>query len=68
MRPQVHEQRRPRRILETSVVIVLERIDPVDLPIKQAVSALTMARAKSGRAAELVGLIEIVAVEPSRGA
>src|SRR5438552_18727860 len=48
MRPHVREQRRPRGILDTSVVIELERIDPVDLPIELAISAVTLAELAAG--------------------
>jgi len=48
MQPHVREQRRPRGILDTSVVIELERIDPVDLPIELAVSAVTLAELAAG--------------------
>jgi predicted nucleic acid-binding protein len=41
-------ERRPRGILDTSVVIELERIDPVDLPIELAVSAVTLAELAAG--------------------
>jgi len=43
-----HEQRRPRGILDTSVVIDLERLDPERLPIESAVSAITMAELAAG--------------------
>ena len=39
----VAEARRARGILDTSVVIDLERLDPVQLPIEIAISAITMA-------------------------
>ena len=48
MRPHVRDQRHPRGILDTSVVIELERIDPVDLPIELAVSAVTLAELAAG--------------------
>ncbi len=48
MPPRVREQRRARGILDTSVVIELERIDPLDLPIELAVSAVTLAELAAG--------------------
>jgi predicted nucleic acid-binding protein len=48
MRPHVREQRRPRGILDTSVVIELERIDAVELPIELAVPAVTLAELAAG--------------------
>lgn len=45
--PHVRE-RRPRGILDTSVVIDLERIDPRDLPVEFAVSAVTLAELAAG--------------------
>jgi len=44
----VREQRRHRGILDTSVVIELELIDPVDLPVELAVSAVTLAELAAG--------------------
>ena len=44
----VVEPRRPRGLLDTSVVIDLERLDPVQLPIESAVSAITMAELAAG--------------------
>lgn len=44
----MRDQRRPRGILDTSVVIELERIDPADLPIELAVSAVTLAELAAG--------------------
>ena len=41
-------QRRPRGLLDTSVVIDLERLSPDDLPIELAVSAVTMAELATG--------------------
>ncbi len=42
------DQRRPRGLLDTSVVIDLERLDPAHLPIESAVSAITMAELAAG--------------------
>jgi len=42
------EARRPRGIVDTSVVIDLERLDPAVLPIEMAVSAITMAELAAG--------------------
>jgi len=44
----VREQRHPRGIVDTSVVIDLERIDPEDLPRELAVSAVTLAELAAG--------------------
>jgi len=44
----VVDPRRPRGRIDTSVVIDLERIDPADLPIEMAVSAVTMAELAAG--------------------
>jgi predicted nucleic acid-binding protein len=44
----VADQRRPRGLLDTSVVIDLERLDPEQLPIESAVSAITMAELAAG--------------------
>lgn len=41
-------QRHPRGIIDTSVVIDLERIDPGDLPTELAVSAVTLAELAAG--------------------
>ena len=41
-------ERPPRGLLDTSVVIDLERLDPSRLPIEVAVSALTMAELAAG--------------------
>ena len=41
-------ERPPQGLLDTSVVIDLERIDPSKLPIEVAVSALTMAELAAG--------------------
>lgn len=37
------EQRRPRGLIDTSVVIDLGRVDAADLPLEAAISALTLA-------------------------
>lgn len=42
------DQRRVRGLLDTSVIIDLERLDPADLPIESAVSAITMAELAAG--------------------
>src|SRR5271165_5130204 len=42
------DQRQPRGIIDTSVVIDLERIDPGDLPLEVAVSAMTLAELAAG--------------------
>jgi hypothetical protein len=44
----VPEQRHARGIIDTSVVIDLERIEPSDLPIEVAVSAVTLAELAAG--------------------
>jgi predicted nucleic acid-binding protein len=44
----VADQRRPRGLLDTSVIIDLERLDPADLPIESAISAITMAELAAG--------------------
>ena len=44
----VPETRRARGILDTSVIIDLEKIDPLRLPIEVAVSAITMAELAAG--------------------
>lgn len=42
------DQRRPQGLLDTSVIIDLERLDPSLLPIESAVSAITMAELAAG--------------------
>lgn len=42
------DQRRQRGLLDTSVVIDLDRLDPAQLPIESAVSAITMAELAAG--------------------
>jgi predicted nucleic acid-binding protein len=44
----VREQRHPRGIVDTSVVVDLDRIDPADLPVELAVSAVTLAELAAG--------------------
>jgi hypothetical protein len=47
-RTRVAEQRHPRGLIDTSVVIDLGRIDPADLPSEVAVSAVTLAELAAG--------------------
>lgn len=42
------DQRHPRGLIDTSVVIDLELIEPADLPMEIAVSAITMAELAAG--------------------
>lgn len=42
------DQRRLRGLLDTSVIIDLERLDPADLPVESAISAITMAELAAG--------------------
>ena len=42
------DERRLRGLLDTSVIIDLERLDPTQLPIESAVSAITMAELAAG--------------------
>ena len=42
------DQRRLRGLLDTSVIIDLERLDPAVLPIESAISAITMAELAAG--------------------
>lgn len=42
------DPRRPRGLLDTSVIIDLERLDPENLPTESAVSAITMAELAAG--------------------
>jgi predicted nucleic acid-binding protein len=44
----VAEPRHPRGLIDTSVVIDLELIEPADLPVEIAVSAITMAELAAG--------------------
>jgi predicted nucleic acid-binding protein len=44
----VDQPRRPRGIVDTSVVIDLERLDPLVLPIEVAISAVTLAELAAG--------------------
>jgi hypothetical protein len=45
------DQRRPRGVLDTSVVIDFEQINTSDLPIEVAISAITLAELAAGPAA-----------------
>jgi predicted nucleic acid-binding protein len=44
----VADARQPRGLIDTSIVIDLERIDPARLPLELAVSAITMAELAAG--------------------
>jgi predicted nucleic acid-binding protein len=44
----VADRRRPRGLIDASVVIDLDHIDPADLPVEIAVSAITMAELAAG--------------------
>jgi predicted nucleic acid-binding protein len=44
----VADQRRARGLIDTSVVIDLDLIEPADLPVELAVSAITMAELAAG--------------------
>jgi predicted nucleic acid-binding protein len=44
----VPEASRPRGLLDTSVLIDLERLDPADLPSELAISAVTLAELAAG--------------------
>jgi predicted nucleic acid-binding protein len=44
----VADQRRPRGLLDTSVIIDLEQLESAHLPIESAVSAITMAELAAG--------------------
>jgi predicted nucleic acid-binding protein len=44
----VAEPRRPRGLIDTSVTIDLEELDPADLPAELAISAITMAELAAG--------------------
>ena len=48
IRPRVPEPRHARGIIDTSIVIDLERIDPIELPAELAVSAVTLAELAAG--------------------
>ncbi len=48
MRHRVADQRPARGLVDTSVIIDLESIDPADLPVEIAVSAVTMAELAAG--------------------
>lgn len=47
-RLRVAEQRRAQGLLDTSVIVDLERLDPSLLPVESAVSAITMAELAAG--------------------
>lgn len=42
------DERRPRGLLDTSVIIDLEELDPLSLPLESAVSSITMAELAAG--------------------
>lgn len=42
------DQRPPRGLVDTSVVIDMERIDPADLPVEIAIAAITLAELAAG--------------------
>jgi predicted nucleic acid-binding protein len=44
----VADPRPPRGLVDTSVVIDMERIDPADLPVEIAISAITLAELAAG--------------------
>jgi hypothetical protein len=44
----VADPRHPQGLIDTSVVIDMERIDPADLPIEIAISAITLAELAAG--------------------
>jgi len=44
----VPEPRHPRGLIDTSVLIGLERLDPTDLPTELAISAVTLAELAAG--------------------
>jgi predicted nucleic acid-binding protein len=48
IRPHVPDERVPRGIVDTSIVIALERIAAADLPAELAVSAITLAELAAG--------------------
>lgn len=41
-------ERAPRGLLDTSVIIDLERLDPADLPVEVVISAITLAELAAG--------------------
>ena len=47
------DQRRPRGVLDTSVIIDFEEIDTSDLPIEVAITAITLAELAAGPAATM---------------
>jgi predicted nucleic acid-binding protein len=46
--PSLVRERHPRGLLDTSVVIGLETLDPIRLPVELAISAITMAELAAG--------------------
>jgi predicted nucleic acid-binding protein len=44
----VSESRRPRGLADTGVIIDLERVDPAELPVEVAISAVTLAELAAG--------------------
>ncbi|MFL5955802.1 MAG: PIN domain-containing protein [Gaiellaceae bacterium] len=42
------ESRRPRGLADTGVIVDLERIDPAELPVEVAISAVTLAELAAG--------------------
>ncbi|MBI4260839.1 MAG: type II toxin-antitoxin system VapC family toxin [Actinobacteria bacterium] len=48
MRPPAADRRHPRGLIDTSVVIDLEHVDPESLPQEMAVAAVTMAELAAG--------------------
>jgi predicted nucleic acid-binding protein len=48
IRHRVPEPRHPRGLIDTSVLIGLERLDPTDLPTELAISAVTLAELAAG--------------------
>ena len=48
MPPSVVERRHPRGLLDTSVLIDLDRLDPSSLPLELAVSAISLAELAAG--------------------
>lgn len=47
-RPLVADDRRPRGLLDTSVVIDLEQLESTDLPLEAAISVITLAELAAG--------------------
>jgi predicted nucleic acid-binding protein len=48
IRPPAAESRRLRGLVDTSVIIDLELLDPADLPLELAISAITLAELAAG--------------------